>query len=870
MDNYIDELDKSLMALGESEDILRYIIKHIPAAVAIFDCDMNYLAVSRRFLLDYNIKDTTIIGKNHYDVFPEIPQRWRDVHQRCLKGEILCKEDDYFERLDGSITYSRWECRPFCRRSGEIGGIILYTEVYTQRKMAELTLKENEKKYRYLFLNNPQPMWLYDLSRHTIIDVNDAAVQNHGYTREQFLQMTLENINPSEEICLLINSIEQGVALNNWSDGIKHIKKNGEILYAEITPYPVKSNGVDVCHILIKDITSRRKAEKALHDSESKHRSFFENSMDAILYTIPDGAVLAANSAACHMLGYTEQEMIKLGRVGLVDMTDPRLPVLLTERRLKGKARGELTFIHKNGTRLETEISSSIFLDHEGFERAHIIFRDVTEKKKAQKVIKFQADLLNNVGEAVIALNDRYEVIYWNKAAEKIYGWTATEAIGKPAVELIPAIITQEQSNEIFRELCKGNTWSGEMVILKKDRSPLQAYITNAPLFDSKGELNGMIGTSIDITERKRTEQTLMKLSSAVEQTIDEVIITDKEGRIEYVNKAYESITGYTLEEVLSQTPWIPRSDNYGVKFYEDLWETILSGNVFRAEVLDKKKNGELYYVEKTISPIFDENRNITHFVSTGVDISARKQVEQELIKAKEKAEESDRLKSAFLANMSHEVRTPLNGIIGFASLLLDADFGPDQKEEFVDRIIKSSNALLSIINDILDISTIEVGKMNIQKIPVDLRAFIISIHQQYIFQVNEKGMELMVNLPEKEDVTILLTDPARLGQVFINLISNALKFTPRGRIDIGYQCSNNEVVCYVRDTGIGIANEYQEKIFDRFRQVEGATTRKYGGNGLGLAITKNLVELMGGRIWVESTPGVGSTFYFTLPRMEG
>jgi len=242
------------------------------------------------------------------------------------------------------------------------------------------------------------------------------------------------------------------------------------------------------------------------------------------------------------------------------------------------------------------------------------------------------------------------------------------------------------------------------------------------------------------------------------------------------------------------------------------------------------------------------------------------KRLNAQLKAAKEKAEESDRLKSAFLANMSHEVRTPLNSIIGFSELLVDSDFDQDQKNEFIQHIIANGNNLLSIISDILDISKMESGEIKIRKIHINARQFVSALKDQFSFQVESKNLELKLVLPDNAEETSIFADPDRLNQIFNNLISNALKFTTKGGIEIGYQPDGTMVEFYVKDTGIGIPTAYHYTIFERFRQVDTGNTRTYGGNGLGLAITKNLIELMGGTIRLESEPEKGSKFYFNVP----
>ena len=214
---------------------------------------------------------------------------------------------------------------------------------------------------------------------------------------------------------------------------------------------------------------------------------------------------------------------------------------------------------------------------------------------------------------------------------------------------------------------------------------------------------------------------------------------------------------------------------------------------------------------------------------------------------------------------MSHEVRTPLNSIIGFSELLADPFF-EDQKNEFIQSIITSGNNLLGVISDIMDISKMESGEIAIRRSQINVQKFISIVNEQFAIQVEGKKLELNINYPDKDEETVVFVDAERLKQIFNNLMSNAIKFTENGRIEIGYQAKGEIVEFYIKDTGIGIPAEFHDTIFERFRQVEAGNSRKYGGNGLGLAISKSLVELMGGKIWLGSESGKGSVFYFTLP----
>ncbi|MDP3916087.1 MAG: ATP-binding protein [Bacteroidota bacterium] len=268
-----------------------------------------------------------------------------------------------------------------------------------------------------------------------------------------------------------------------------------------------------------------------------------------------------------------------------------------------------------------------------------------------------------------------------------------------------------------------------------------------------------------------------------------------------------------------------------------------------------------------SLEGIVSDDENKCLFTLT--DITERKRTEMELISAKEKAEESDRLKSAFLANMSHEIRTPLNSIIGFSELLVDPDYDTIQHRQYAQIIIDSGNNLLTIIGDILDISKIEAGQLQIVYSKLDVHKLIADIGKLFLLKTRKKGLELRLDPPNPQKELIIESDVNRLRQILINFVGNSLKFTNSGFIEIGVKKVGDFVQFHVTDSGIGIPKEYHDHIFERFRQVDQDHNRKYGGNGLGLAISKRLVELLGGAIWMESEPRKGSAFYFLVPISE-
>ena len=353
-----------------------------------------------------------------------------------------------------------------------------------------------------------------------------------------------------------------------------------------------------------------------------------------------------------------------------------------------------------------------------------------------------------------------------------------------------------------------------------------------------------------------------------MEQSPSSVVITDLDGRIEYVNPRFTEITGYSKEEALGQRTSIMKSGEHAREFYKILWDSIRSGNEWRGEFLNRRKDGTTFWEMASISPVRNDLNQITHYIAIKDDITERKRIEQQLVQAKEKAEESDRLKSAFLANMSHEIRTPMNAILGFSELLQHEGIQPEDRQEYIKLIHDKGNDLMNIISDLIDLSRIEAGDMKLVKTHIPINDLILEIFEQVKKEKNLKGKdEVQVRYRIREDAEYtILSDKNRLRQVFNNLLGNAMKFTSEGYIELGYDLKDDHVRFHVRDSGIGITPENQKLIFERFRQEDNSYTRKHGGTGLGLAISKQIVELLGGEISVESKPGQGAGFYFTLP----
>lgn len=373
---------------------------------------------------------------------------------------------------------------------------------------------------------------------------------------------------------------------------------------------------------------------------------------------------------------------------------------------------------------------------------------------------------------------------------------------------------------------------------------------------------------SQDLTEKKKAEKQLKLLSRLVEQSPVSIVITDPSGNIEYVNPAFSEVTGYTPEEVIGQNPSILKSGEHSREFYRDLWMTILAGKQWKGEFHNRKKAGELYWESAVISPIFEEDGNITHFVEAKTDITERKTMIADLKAAKEKAEENDRLKSAFLANISHEIRTPLNLILGFTEMLTHPDeLTPEITEKYSAIIKKNADDLLGVISDVLDLSKLVTGQMKIVKTKFNIQSFLDELYYRYKKKVEElEKNHIRLTYKNVEVPVDIIADKDRLVQIFTNLLDNSVKFTHEGQIEFGIKTlTENQICFFVRDTGIGIEKNNQSSLFQPFRKINDSLTRSYEGTGMGLSIVKGLIDLMEGEIKLESQSGKGTTVTFML-----
>jgi PAS domain S-box-containing protein len=495
-----------------------------------------------------------------------------------------------------------------------------------------------------------------------------------------------------------------------------------------------------------------------------------------------------------------------------------------------------------------------------------ITFENITKRKSIQNALKESESrfksILNN-SNSIIYLKDltgRYILV--NRKFEVIFKLNNIEVIGKSDFDLFPEECARKIADNDMEVIKNQNTISVEEVMPVNDS--LNTFISNKfPIYDNEKNIYAMCCISTDITERKNAEEELNKIFSL---SADLICITTLDGLFLKVNPAFEKVLGYSEDELIKRPLFEllhPDDLKRTVDTVKDKMES--KENLIILENRYWCKNGTYKWFSWISQPIPEKNIAF----SIGRDITTHKFYEKELIIAKEKAEESDRLKSAFLANMSHEIRTPMNGILGFSKMLSKENLSADKMNQYIGFIHSSADQLLSIINDIIDISKIEAGQLKLNIGDVNINNLMDRLFTQFeserITRSRDKlKIECTKGLGDKE--ASILTDELRIKQVLSNLLSNALKFSEKGTIKFGYQLKDNNLEFCVEDSGIGISKSKQNIIFERFRQEDESFTRKYGGTGLGLTISKSIIEHMGGQIWVDSDKNKGAAFYISIP----
>lgn len=632
--------------------------------------------------------------------------------------------------------------------------------------------------------------------------------------------------------------------------------------------------------LLEKQTVELEAQQSEIKATEERSRLILESVKDGIVGLDPHGKITFANPAAYQFLGFTEDQFLGQHFQSLVHYADGEGQPLSSQESgihlsaLDGQARSSDAEVlwHKSGEPLPIEYSTTPIFRGDQLLGAVVVYRDITERKQAQEALREaaveQKAILESATMGIVLLKDRVVQQANNKLAE-MFERPMGELMGHSTRQWYPDEETFDYIGKYaYGELAKGKVHQDEVKMVRADGTPFWCHLSGN-MRDANDMSKGTVWMLEDITDRKESEE---KINAYFENSSDGLLVLTPEDGFIHANHRAAEIYGFdSIEELLEFSPidLSPEFQSEG-ELSKDLaikhMQAALSGTgPHQFDWLHVSKQGNDIPCEISLVPISLKNKPA--LIVSVRDITDRKAAEQEMLKAKELAEETTQAKSDFLANMSHEIRTPMNAIIGMSHLALQTELNPKQKN-YIQKVNKAGENLLGIINEILDFSKIEAGKMSLERTDFHLDEVMENLASILAIKAEEKGLELLIDSPADIPVA-LIGDPLKLGQILTNLANNAVKFTEQGEIVISFSIedkTDNSVTlhCAVKDTGIGMDTEQKEKLFRSFSQADTSTTRKYGGTGLGLVIAKKLVELMGGDIWLESEVGKGTTFHFS------
>ena len=683
-----------------------------------------------------------------------------------------------------------------------------------QLQAQEGILRESERKYRSLFDQIADPIFIFDKKSKLFLDCNDAVLRIYGYSKDELMKMTSMNLHPRENHEYVKENFDKK-NLDKTNPNI-HLTKSGERIDVEILSDEIEYQGRPAWISIVRNVTERKRAEEIQRQNEKRFRDLFQNSPDAIFVEDLDGFVLDVNKAACKLHGLSQEELIGKNMLDLVPESDrgkvkqgwpdfvagkithverycvtrdgQRIPVELRATRMDYLNRPIILF-HVRDISFRREAEESLkklnqqLLNHQKeLSAANQQLTASFEQLKANEIALIESEerirlIIDSAQDAVITMDEKSLITEWNAKAEKIFGWSRKEVIRKNlADKILPEQFREAHAKGLERYFATGEgsvlSQRREIQALHRDGNEFQVELTITPL--KVGNSTIFSGFIRDITQQKKAEKELKAAKESAESANHELRNTNQH-------------------------------------------------------------------------------------------------LEQATLLAKEmamQAEMASGAKSEFLANMSHEIRTPLNSIIGMTELTLETQLNSEQRG-YLNVVQSSSEGLLSLINDILDFSKIEAGQMELEHIELNLREVVEGVAEMLGTRANAKGVEMLCYI-DAEIPSWLVGDPTRLRQILINLTGNSIKFTEQGdvAIKVKFRKQNDNAVelhFKVSDTGIGISPENIKKIFEKFSQADTSTTRKFGGTGLGLNISKSLVEMMGGELWVESQEGKGSEFQFKI-----
>jgi len=778
--------------------------------------------------------------------------------------------------------------------SGEVVSCLEVTRNITERKKAEEALELRNAYLQQLFDNSPEAIVLLD-NEDRILNANRGFETLYGYTLEEVKGQAIA------EVVVPKDRIEE-------SAGMRKATQNGEILCKEtvrkrkdgrlvdvyLLNYPIRSGKKAVgSYAIYRDITERKQTEAALRESEEKFSKVFSTSGNAICITsFKDDKFIEVNDSFTRFTGYTRQEVIGHNAAELdLWANKEELQHWLNTLQENGEAYNEEFHSRMKSGEIRVGLASAETINIGGEPYGLTVIADITERKQAEEALLRERDkaqkYLDIAGVVILACDFEDRVTLINKKGCQVLGYKEEEILGKKWADYFVPEEAKAFEDEVYQKL---NSGEAEMLdyenpVLTKDGEERMVFWHDVILKDGHGKPIGILSSGEDITERKRMEEELRdsqeELERMFESVTDSIVVAGLDGVILKVNENALKMHGFASEdEMIGKNALLLAAPLERKKMIKNMRRAVKEGKIRGVEYTLVRADGSEFPAELSTSALKDASDKVFARITIARDISKRKRAEEalnqkmeELRVAYEKLKELDQLKDTFLSTVSHELRTPLTSIKSFSEILLTYDEDRETQKEFLNIIKEESDRLTRLINDFLDLSKIESGRMQWETVELSVADVIKTAINATQALASQANLAVKVGISPK--LPTITSDKDRLVQVVTNLLSNAIKFTPQGgRIEVKAQMRQSDdskkkpdvVVVSVTDSGIGIDPKDHKGVFEKFKQVGDTLTDKPKGTGLGLPICKEIVEHFGGKLWVESQLGKGSTFLFTLP----
>lgn len=768
--------------------------------------------------------------------------------------------------------------RPLRDEFGQLRGGVVVCRDITDRKQAETACAESEAKFRYLVENSTDLIWSSTLEG-TLTYISPRFKDMAGYDPAEFLGKSfVPLVHPADLpgcLAFLNRVAETGEKQTGFE--FRYIRKDGSWFWASSNVAPVKNEFGKVIGLqgIIQDISDRKRvedkrkqAEDALKYSEERYRSLVRTTSQIVWSCTPEGLCFDVKDWIAYT-GQSEAEAQGLGWLDAVhpDDRDYTANVWTTATQNRTLYEVEYRIRAKDGAYRDFFVCGAPILEEDGSIREWIgTCTDITDRKQAEQKLRQTLGILDLASDSIIIRDMDDRIQYWNQGAERLYGWKREEVIGQYIHTFLQTVFPQSLETCLTEFLQQGQ-WEGELQHTTREGQPIVVSSRWTLQRDASGQPFAQLEINSDVTQRKAAELALRQSEERLQAILDNspavIYMKDAQGRFVMVNRQFESLFRLSKAEIIGKRNCDLFEQELADTFDANDQAVLEARTAMQWEEVAPQEDGLHTYISLKFPLLTPEG---VPYAVCGIstDITERKQAEVALTQAKEAAETANRAKSEFLANMSHELRTPLNGVIGYAQILLRDKTLSEEARSRIEVIHQCGSHLLTLINDVLDLSKIEARKVELTPTDFHLPAFLQGVSEMCRIRAELKGIQFQYESAAELPIGIR-ADEKRLRQVLINLLSNAIKFTDSGRVTFRVSfAAAGKIRFEVQDTGIGISQENLQAIFQPFEQVNDPK-RQSEGTGLGLAISQEIVELMGSTIQVQSEVGIGSIFWFDV-----